>query len=96
MSEVHALLFLRLAQFQACQEILIVGALGCVGTFAVQIAKRMGARVTAIDSVDKLSTLKPLDAGYNKVDFTHEDKQYGVIVGSSRHGAKAQWLLRLR
>jgi NADPH:quinone reductase-like Zn-dependent oxidoreductase len=94
--EVHALLFLRLAQPKASQEILIVGVCGCICTFAVQIAKRMGARVTAIDSAYKLYTLKPLDAGYSKVDFTHEDEQCNVIVGSSRHGAKAQWLLRLR
>lgn len=91
---VHALHFLRLAELQAGQEILIVGACGCIGTFAVQLAKRWGAIVTAIDSAEKLATLKDLGADrvidYDEVDFTQEDKQYDVIfdiVGSSPFGA---------
>lgn len=96
---VHALHFLRLAELQDGQEILIVGACGCIGTCAVQLAKHCGARVTAIDSADKLSTLEALGADrvidYNKVDFTLEDKQYDVIfdiVGSSPFGASLRKL----
>ena len=40
---VHALHFLRLAHHQASQEILIVGDCAFIGTFAVEVAKRMGA-----------------------------------------------------
>lgn len=80
---VHALHFLRLAQLQPGQDIVIVAACGCIGTFAVQIAKHWGAKVTAIASAEKLHTLGALGADhvldYNQVDFTETNKQYDVI-----------------
>ena len=95
----HALHFLRLAELKEGQEILMVGACGCIGTFAVQLAKRWGAIVTVIDTEQKLPVLEQLGADhaidYRKVDFTREDKQYDVIfdiVGSSPFGASLRRL----
>lgn len=54
------------------QEVLINGAGGCVGPFAIQIAKAMGAAVTGVDHTDKLEVMRR--AGADRVaDFTNED-----------------------
>ena len=66
------------------QKILINGAGGGVGTFAIQIAKLHGAHVTAVDHTDKLELLRSLGAD-EVIDFTNEDftrtgKQYDLIL----------------
>jgi NADPH:quinone reductase-like Zn-dependent oxidoreductase len=53
-------------------QVLIVGAGGCVGPFAVQIAKAYGAEVTAVDHAGKLDMLRRLGADHI-VDYTRED-----------------------
>jgi NADPH:quinone reductase-like Zn-dependent oxidoreductase len=71
--------FLRLGHLQSGQKILINGAGGSIGTFAVQLAKLDEAEVTAIDSAAKLDMLRSLGADH-VIDYTREDfTQNGVV-----------------
>jgi NADPH:quinone reductase-like Zn-dependent oxidoreductase len=67
-----ALHFMRKAALRRGQRILINGAGGSIGTFAVQLAKRVGAQVTAVDDGSKLDMLRALGADH-VIDFTRED-----------------------
>ncbi len=66
------------------KKILINGAGGGVGTFAIQIAKSIGAEVTGVDSHSKLEMLKKLGADhvidYKKEDYTKNGKHYDLIL----------------
>lgn len=88
----NALHFIRLAKLKAGETILVFGAGGAIGTFAIQLAKLAGAIVTAIDSKDKLSMLTQIGADfvidYEEQDFTKSDQKYDVIfdvVGKSSY-----------
>jgi len=79
----NALHFMRLAKIQAGDKVLINGAGGSIGAHAVQIAKSMGAEVTAVDHPIKADMLRDLGVDhfidYTKEQFTHSGKTYDII-----------------
>jgi NADPH:quinone reductase-like Zn-dependent oxidoreductase len=71
------------AQLKSGQSVLITGASGGVGTFAVQIAKQLGAQVTGVCSAAKLDLVRSLGADhvidYKRENFTQLGQRYDVI-----------------
>ena len=80
---IEALYFIRQADVRSGERVLINGAGGCIGTYAVQLAKNLGAEVTAVDSTPKLEMLRSIGADhvldYTREDFTRRGEQYDVV-----------------
>jgi NADPH:quinone reductase-like Zn-dependent oxidoreductase len=85
-----ALLGLRdKGQIQPGQKVLINGAGGGTGTFAVQIAKSFGAEVTGVDSTGKLDMMHSIGADqvidYTQEDFTNNGQHYDLILDNAAY-----------
>jgi NADPH:quinone reductase-like Zn-dependent oxidoreductase len=82
LTALHA--FRDVGRVQSGQKVLITGAGGGIGTFAVQIAKSYGAEVTGVCSTTKVDLVRSIGADhvidYTKDDFTEGEKRYDVIL----------------
>ncbi len=95
-----ALHFLRKANIQPGQKVLIYGASGAIGTTAVQLAKHFGATVTAVCSTANAGMVKSLGADqvidYSKADFAAGGEQYDVVYETVNKAPVGQCLAALK
>jgi NADPH:quinone reductase-like Zn-dependent oxidoreductase len=77
------------AQVRPGQKVLVIGASGGVGTFAVQIAKAFGAEVTGVSSTPKVDVVRSIGADhvidYRREDFADGRQRYDVILDTGGH-----------
>ncbi len=81
---IYGLFLVRHANLRPGQKVVVVGAGGSIGTYAVQIAKTYGAHVCAVDHGDKLAMLQAIGADqvidYTQEDFTRRVETYDAII----------------
>ncbi len=79
-----AVFLMQKGHIQSGERVLINGAGGSIGAFALQLARYYGAEVTGVDSAEKLDMLRSIGADhvidYTREDFTRSDKTYDVIL----------------
>ncbi len=99
MASVTALQGLRKGGIKPGDRVAVVGASGGVGTFAVQIARALGAEVTAISSTKKLERLRSLGADhvvdYTREDFTQMGQRYDLILAVNGYRPLTEYLRAL-
>jgi NADPH:quinone reductase-like Zn-dependent oxidoreductase len=87
-------------RIQPGQTLLINGAGGGVGTFAIQMARLYGAEVTGVDSTGKLDLLRSLGAAhvidYTQTDFTTTGQRYDLILDVKTKRSPVEWARALR
>ena len=87
-------------QIQPGQAVLINGAGGSAGVFAIQLAKSYGAEVTGVDNAGKLEFMRSLGADhvidYRREDFTKTGKQYDFILDITAHRSIFAYLRALK
>ncbi|MDX1748563.1 MAG: NAD(P)-dependent alcohol dehydrogenase, partial [Halobacteriales archaeon] len=80
----YAMAFLRLADVQPGDAVFVYGATGAIGSAAVQLAKRMGASVTAVCGTEHLDLVRDLGADrvvdYQREDFSEDDRRYDLVL----------------
>jgi 2-desacetyl-2-hydroxyethyl bacteriochlorophyllide A dehydrogenase len=80
----EALHFLRKADIKPGKKVLIIGAGGSIGTFAIQLARHFGAEVIGVDSTEKMDMLRSIGANhvidYTKSDYTRNGETYDLII----------------
>jgi NADPH:quinone reductase-like Zn-dependent oxidoreductase len=88
-----ALNHLKMGNIEAAEKVLVYGASGAGGTFAVQLAKYFGKEVTGVCSTEKIGFIKGLGADrvfdYKKEDIFYRDEKYDLVydaVGRLVHG----------
>lgn len=97
---INGLHFLRKGEVKVGDHVLINGAGGSIGTYALQIAKSWGAEVTCVDAGPKLEMLRSLGADhvidYSRDDFTSNENTYDVIIDIVGYGSYSACLRSMK